>query len=69
MFEYLEIYRILYNHRSGTGSTLIAVRNLDELELACNEFEHKYRFLGYDIQDIEPDVVMTPRLFTPPDKE
>lgn len=64
MFEHLEIYRILYNHRCGNGSTLIAVRNLEELELACNEFEKQYSHLEYDIQDIKPSVVMTPRLFT-----
>ena len=64
MFEHIEVYRIFYNHRCGDGSSLIAVRSLDDLEMACNKFEEKYRELEYDIQDIEQTVVMTPTLFT-----
>ena len=64
MLEHIEVYRVYYNHRCGTGSALIAVKSIDDLEEACNAFEKKFDKLEYNVQGVGSSTEMTPTLFT-----
>ena len=66
MIESISVYRIEYTHGCGTGSDLIALKNRDSIDLACDELERINKGRSYYVQTISGPI-MTPKLYTEPD--